>query len=36
MEYSIKKEIDNVDKDTFFLYEVVNNSIDKFEDIKKI
>jgi len=35
MEYSIKKEIDNVDKDTFFLYEVVNNSIDKFEDMKK-
>jgi len=35
MEYSIKKEIDNVDKDTLFLYEIVNNSIDKFEDIKK-
>jgi signal transduction histidine kinase len=35
MEYSIKKEMDNVDKDTLFLYEIVNNSIDKFEDIKK-
>lgn len=35
MEYSIKKEIDNIDKDEFFLYEVVNSSIDKFEDIKR-
>ncbi len=35
MEYNIKKEIDKIDKQEFFLDEVVKISIDKFDDIKK-
>ncbi|MFY9074125.1 ATP-binding protein [Malaciobacter mytili] len=35
MEYSIKKEIDNIDKKEFYLDEIVQNSLEKFEDIKK-
>lgn len=34
MEYEIKKEIDRIDKQDFLLEEIINNSIDKFEDIK--
>lgn len=35
MEYSIKKEIDKIDNSEVFLGEVINDSIDKFYDIKK-
>lgn len=35
MEYNIKKEIDKIDKQEFFLDEVIKISIDKFDDIKK-
>jgi len=35
MEYNIKKEIDTIDSQEFFLDEIINSSIDKFEDIKK-
>lgn len=35
MEYSIKKEIDKIENQEFYLDEVVNNSINKFDDIKK-
>lgn len=34
MEYEIKKEIDRIDKQEFSLDEVINSSIDKFQDIK--
>jgi len=34
MEYEIKKEIDRIDKQEFSLDEIINNSIDKFQDIK--
>ena len=34
MEYEIKKEIDKIDKQEFLLDEIIENSIDKFEDIK--
>jgi len=34
MEYEIKKEIDKIDKQEFFLHEIINNSMEKFEDIK--
>jgi two-component system, OmpR family, sensor kinase len=34
MEYEIKKEIDKIDYDCFNLDEIVQNSINKFEDIK--
>ncbi len=35
MEYNIKKEIDKIDKQEFFLDEIIKISIDKFDDIKK-
>lgn len=35
MEYNIKKEIDKIDKKEFYLDEIIKNSCDKFEDIKK-
>lgn len=35
MEYSIKKEIDKIESQEFYLDEVINNSINKFDDIKK-
>jgi signal transduction histidine kinase len=35
MEYEIKKEIDKIDYDDFMLNEIISNSINKFEDIKK-
>ncbi|WP_428023020.1 sensor histidine kinase [Arcobacter sp.] len=34
MEYEIKKEIDRIDKQEFLIDEILENSIDKFEDIK--
>ncbi|MGE0050743.1 MAG: sensor histidine kinase [Arcobacter sp.] len=34
MEYNIKKEIDKIDKQEFFLDEIINTSIEKFDDIK--
>ena len=34
MEYEIKKEIDKIDKQEFLLDEIIENSIEKFEDIK--
>lgn len=34
MEYEIKKEIDRIDKQEFFLNEVLESSISKFDDIK--
>ncbi|ADG93511.1 integral membrane sensor signal transduction histidine kinase [Arcobacter nitrofigilis DSM 7299] len=34
MEYEIKKEIGRIDKFEFLLDEIIENSIDKFEDIK--
>ena len=35
MEYNIKKEIDKIDNQEFYLDDMINTSIDKFEDIKK-
>lgn len=35
MEYNIKKEIDKIDKQEFFLDEIIKISVEKFEDIKK-
>ena len=35
MEYSIKKEIDKIEKQECFLDEIINSSLIKFEDIKK-
>lgn len=35
MEYSIKKEIDKIDKQEFHLDEIINKSLNKFDDIKK-
>ena len=35
MEYNIKKEIDKIEKQNCFLDEVIANSINKFDDIKK-
>lgn len=35
MEYNIKKEIDKIDKQEFFLDEIVATSCEKFDDIKK-
>lgn len=35
MEYEIKKEIDNIDYDDFMLQEIIQNSMNKFDDIKK-
>lgn len=35
MEYEIKKEIDKIDYDDFSLQDVIQNSMNKFEDIKK-
>ncbi len=34
MEYEIKKEIDRIDNQEFLLAEIIDNSIDKFQDIK--
>ncbi|MCT7909028.1 HAMP domain-containing histidine kinase [Arcobacter lacus] len=35
MEYEIKKEIDKIEKQEFFLDEIIKSSIEKFEDIKE-
>lgn len=35
MEYNIKKEIDKIDKQEFYLDEIISNSCEKFYDIKK-
>ncbi|UTJ05261.1 sensor histidine kinase [Arcobacter roscoffensis] len=35
MEYDIKKQIDKIEKQEFFLDELVNKSVQKFDDIKK-
>ncbi|MDD2640133.1 MAG: HAMP domain-containing sensor histidine kinase [Arcobacteraceae bacterium] len=35
MEYEIKKEIDKIDKQQFSLNEIIDHSIEKFDDIKK-
>lgn len=35
MEYDIKKEIDKIDKQEFYLDEIIKKSCDKFDDIKK-
>ena len=35
MEYNIKKEIDKIDKQEFYLDEIIFTSCDKFDDIKK-
>lgn len=35
MEYNIKKEIDKIDKEEFYLDEIIATSCDKFYDIKK-
>ncbi|RXK00954.1 histidine kinase [Arcobacter sp. CECT 8986] len=35
MEYSIKKEIDHIENDSFHLNEIVDNSLDKVEDIRQ-
>lgn len=35
MEYNIKKEIDKIDSQEFYLDDIINASIDKFDDIKK-
>ncbi len=35
MEYSIKKEIDSIDIKEFYLDKIIQNSLEKFEDIKK-
>lgn len=35
MEYNIKKEIDTIEKQEFYLDELINDSIVKFDDIKK-
>ena len=35
MEYNIKKELDKIDKQEFYLDETINKSLEKFEDIKK-
>ena len=34
MEYNIKKEIDKIDKQEFYLDEIINTSCEKFDDIK--
>ena len=35
MEYNLKKEIDKIDKQEFYLDEIIFKSCDKFDDIKK-
>ena len=35
MEYNIKKEIDKIDKQEFYLDDLVKNCVEKFDDIKK-
>lgn len=35
MEYEIKKEIDKIEKQEFFLDEIIKSSLEKFEDIKE-
>lgn len=35
MEYSIKKEIDKIEKQEFYLDEMINKSLSKFDDIKR-
>ncbi|MGJ0455486.1 HAMP domain-containing histidine kinase [Aliarcobacter cryaerophilus] len=35
MEYEFKKEFENIDLEDFSLFDALNNSLDKFEDIKK-
>lgn len=35
MEYDIKKQIDKIDKQEFYLDEIIANSCEKFDDIKK-
>lgn len=35
MEYELKKEIDRIEKEEFYLDEILQNSLLKFEDIKK-
>ncbi|WP_417326590.1 sensor histidine kinase [Halarcobacter sp.] len=35
MEYQIKKEIDKIDITEFSLHELINNSLEKFADVKK-
>ena len=35
MEYNLKKEIDKIDKQEFYLDEIILKSCDKFDDIKK-
>lgn len=35
MEYNIKKEIDKIEKQEIYLDEIINQSIEKFDDIKK-
>lgn len=35
MEYNIKKEIDKIEKQEFYLEELVKNCVEKFDDIKK-
>ena len=35
MEYEFKKEFENIDLEDFSLFDTLNNSLDKFEDIKK-
>ena len=35
MEYNIKKELDKIEKQEFYLDEVIKQSLEKFEDIKK-
>ena len=35
MEYNIKKEIDKIDKQEFYLDEIIASSCEKFDDIKK-
>lgn len=35
MEYELKKEMQTIDFEEFYLIDAINNSLDKFEDIKK-
>lgn len=35
MEYDIKKQIDKIEKQEFYLNELINKSVNKFDDIKK-
>ncbi|MDD2887574.1 MAG: HAMP domain-containing sensor histidine kinase [Aliarcobacter sp.] len=35
MEYNLKKEIDKIEKQEFYLEELVKNCVEKFDDIKK-